>query len=53
MAYFDDSDRFQIRIASLEEEISKDNSVRFVDAFAELSLQNKFAYLQISDLNSF
>ena len=40
-------------MGSLEEEIDKDNPVKFVDAFVELSLQNKFACLQISDLNSF
>ena len=33
MAYLEDSDRFQIRMGSLEEEIDKDNPVRFVDAF--------------------
>jgi len=35
MAYLEDSDRFQIRMGSLEEEISKDNPVSFVDAFVE------------------
>jgi len=35
MAYLEDSDRFQIRMGSLEEEIDKDNPVRFVDAFVE------------------
>lgn len=35
MAYLEDSDRFQIRMGSLEEEICKDNPVRFVDAFVE------------------
>jgi len=53
MAYLEDSDRFQIRMGSLEEEIDKDNPVRFVDAFVELSLYNKLVCLQISDLNSF
>jgi len=33
MAYLEDSDRFQIRMGSLEEE--KDNPVRFVDVFVE------------------
>ena len=53
MAYLEDSDRFQIRMGSLEEKIDKDNPVRFVDAFVELSLYKKFACLQISDLNFF
>ena len=33
MAYLEDSDRFQIRMGSLEEAIGKENPVRFVDAF--------------------
>jgi len=35
MAYLEDTDRFQIRMGSLREEISKDNSVKFVDTFVE------------------
>ena len=53
MAYLEYSDRFQIRMGSLEEAIEKDNPVRFVDAFVELSFHSKFACLQISDLNFF
>ena len=37
MAYLEDSDRFQIRMGSLEEEISKDNPVRFIVAFLVIS----------------
>ena len=33
MAYLEDSDRFQIRMGSLEEAIGKENPVRFIDAF--------------------
>ncbi len=33
MGYLEDSDRFQIRMGSLEEAIEKDNPVRFIDAF--------------------
>ena len=33
MTYLEDSDRFQIRMGSLEEAIGKENPVRFIDAF--------------------
>jgi hypothetical protein len=35
MAFLEDSDRFQIRMRSLEEAIEKDNPVRFIDAFVD------------------
>ncbi len=35
MAYVDQHDRFQLQMRSMEDFISPDNPVRFVDAFAD------------------
>lgn len=35
MAYVDPQDRFQVQMRSMEEFVSKDNPVRFIDAFVE------------------
>jgi len=45
MAYLEDMDRFQIRMGSLEEAISKENPVRFIDACLSLvSMINLIVY---------
>ncbi|TAH26170.1 MAG: hypothetical protein EAZ07_05650 [Cytophagales bacterium] len=36
MTYLPPQDRFQMQMRSMEEFVSKDNPVRFVDAFVEL-----------------
>jgi transposase len=51
MAYLEDSDRFQIRMGSLEEAIEKDNPVRFIDAFVDQLELPKLGFI-ISDIKT-